>query len=104
VRCFFYSGDTDGAVPTWGTRQWIKELNWDKKLSTTPWYVDNQFEGEIERYDGLDFATIHGVGHLCPQWKRFQVLSLMTAWLHNEDNLFNFYSNDFHGQKKAVQE
>ena len=72
LKLLFYSGDTDGAVTTYGTRQWIKNsLKWDIKTATTPWFVDNQFEGEVTRYEGLDFATVHGVGHMSPQWKRF---------------------------------
>jgi hypothetical protein len=27
-RILFYSGDTDGAVPTYGSRLWINNLNW----------------------------------------------------------------------------
>jgi len=63
----FYSGDTDGAVPTYGTRQWIAQLNWDVIEKYTPWYDSNgQVAGYYERYDGLDFVTIHGVGHMAP--------------------------------------
>jgi len=29
IRMLFFSGDTDGAVPTLGTRRWIQKLNWD---------------------------------------------------------------------------
>jgi hypothetical protein len=27
-RMLKYSGDTDGAVPTFGTQQWIRKLGW----------------------------------------------------------------------------
>jgi hypothetical protein len=30
----FYSGDTDGMVPTLGSKQWIKGLGWKV---ITPW-------------------------------------------------------------------
>jgi len=66
----FYSGDTDGAVPTYGSMQWIAELNWD---IVTPWYaymVDGQVGGYVEEYDGLTFGTVHGAGHMAPQFKR----------------------------------
>lgn len=56
--------------------------------------MDDQFEGEITKYEGMDFATIHGVGHMAPQWKRLEVTSLITAWLH-EEPLYNFYSKYF---------
>jgi carboxypeptidase C (cathepsin A) len=67
-----YSGDADGVVPTYGTQQWIKNsLNW---TVTVPWYayqVNNMVGGYVEVYEGnLTFATIHGAGHMAPQWKR----------------------------------
>ena len=31
LRILFYSGDTDGAVNTYGSRRWIKSLNWTIK-------------------------------------------------------------------------
>ena len=67
-----FSGDTDGAVPTYGTQQWIKELNWDVKQPWKPFYVNSQVAGYIEVRDGLTFVTIHGAGHMAPQWKRAQ--------------------------------
>jgi len=30
----FYSGDTDGVVPTLGSKQWVKGLGWD---IISPW-------------------------------------------------------------------
>jgi hypothetical protein len=42
-RMVFYSGDTDGAVPTYGTKRWLAKLNWPLK--------DN---GEWRAWHGLD--------------------------------------------------
>lgn len=61
-----------------------EDLDWPVTRATRPWFVDGQFEGEITSYDGMDFATIHGVGHMAPQWKRKAVTSLITAWVHDE--------------------
>ena len=80
----FFSGDTDGAVPTSGSRKWIKDLNWDIVKPYTPWITDGQVSGYIEKYDGLDFVTVHGVGHMAPQWKRKPVTNMISAWIHNE--------------------
>ena len=77
------NGDTDGAVPTYGTRRWIQKLNWPIKKDWTPWYTDGQVSGYLISYDGLDFATIHGTGHMAPQWKRKEVTKLFTNWIHN---------------------
>ena len=83
-KMLFYSGDTDGAVPTYGSRQWITGLGWDVKEEWRSWATDGQLSGYITRYDGLDFITVHGVGHLAPQWKRKDVTNMFTAWIHDE--------------------
>lgn len=31
IKLMHYSGDRDGAVPTFGTRGWVKSLNWEMK-------------------------------------------------------------------------
>jgi serine carboxypeptidase-like clade 1 len=62
----FFSGDTDGAVPTYGSRQWIRDLQWAVLEKFRPWLTDGQVSGYVEKYDGLDFITIHGVGHMAP--------------------------------------
>lgn len=62
----FFSGDTDGAVSTWGSRQWIEALNWDVVNDYRPWKTGDQIDGYVINYDGLDFYTIHGVGHMAP--------------------------------------
>jgi serine carboxypeptidase-like clade 2 len=80
----FFSGDTDGAVSTWGTRQWIEALNWDVKENYRPWKSADQVDGYVIRYDGLDFYTIHGVGHMAPQWKREPMTKMITAYVHHE--------------------
>lgn len=38
-RILFYSGDTDGAVPTYGTKRWIEELGWEITETWRPWYT-----------------------------------------------------------------
>jgi serine carboxypeptidase-like clade 2 len=62
----FYSGDTDGAVTTYGSKQWIKDLNWAVKEPWRPWKTNEQVSGYVEKFDGLDFVTIKGVGHMAP--------------------------------------
>jgi len=66
-RMLFYSGDTDGAVPTFGSMQWIALLGWDIITSWGPYMVDGQVGGYYEVYDGdFTFATVHGAGHMAP--------------------------------------
>ena len=84
-KIMFFSGDTDGAVPTYGSKQWIKELNWPIKAEWTPWFTDGQVSGFIEQYDGLDFVTVKGVGHMAPQWARLPTTNMISAFIHGED-------------------
>ncbi len=81
----FYSGDTDGAIPTFGSEQWIHSLGWDILEERRAWLTDGQVSGYVEKQDGLDFVTVHGVGHMAPQWKRKPVTDMIMAWIHEED-------------------
>jgi len=84
IKIMKYSGDTDGAVPTYGTKQWIKGLNWDVEEEWRPWFTENQVSGYVEKYDGLDFVTVKGVGHMAPQWARQAVQEMILSWVHDE--------------------
>ena len=70
-RILKYSGDTDMAVPTYGTRDWIDNLNWEVTSYWRQFMVDGQVGGYVEtRNNGnFVFATIHGAGHMAPQWR-----------------------------------
>jgi len=83
-KILFFSGDTDGAVPTLGTRRWIETLNMAVKNKWRQWSVNpGEVAGYIVNYYGMDFATIHGAGHMAPQWKRQEVTTLFTNWIHD---------------------
>ena len=81
----FYSGDTDGAVTTYGSKSWIKALGWPVKDAWRPWLTNGQVSGYTEVYDGLQFVTVKGVGHMAPQWARLQVTNMISAYVHHED-------------------
>jgi len=86
IRMLFFSGDTDGAVPALGTRKWIEKLGWEVKKPWTAWVHDGEVQGFIEHYRGhFDFATVRGVGHMAPQWKRAPMQYLVTSWIHGEN-------------------
>jgi serine carboxypeptidase-like clade 1 len=84
MKLMFFSGDTDGAVPTYGSRRWINDLKWDILQPWKPWLTNGQVSGYYEKYDGLDFITIHGVGHMAPQWMREPVTDMIMAYVHGE--------------------
>jgi carboxypeptidase C (cathepsin A) len=85
-RVLKYSGDTDGAIPTYGTKQWINELNWPIKTQWHPFKQDGQVAGYSEtRNNGkFTFATIHGGGHMAPQWKRPQTYRVVFNFLRGD--------------------
>jgi len=84
MKIMIYSGDTDGCVPTYGTKQWIEELGWKTTQGWRPLYTDGQVSGYGQNYEGLDFFTVKGVGHMAPQWARKPVTNMMMAWIHDE--------------------
>lgn len=84
TRLMFYSGDTDGAITTYGSKRWIKSLNWPVKEAWRPWFTNGQVSGYTEIYDGLQFVTVKGVGHMAPQWARQPVTNMITAFTHNQ--------------------
>ena len=84
IKILFYSGDTDSAVPLGGTRKWIARLDWKVLDAWRPWFTNNNVSGFIEQYEGLDFVTVKGVGHLAPQWARQPVQEMITAWMNSK--------------------
>ena len=84
MRIMIYSGDTDACVPTYGTKQVIQELGWPVTEGWRPIYTDGQVTGYAENFEGLDFYTVRGVGHMAPQWARKPVTNMMMSWIHNE--------------------
>jgi hypothetical protein len=39
-KIIHFSGDTDGAVPTLGTRLWIEQLDWKVEEAFRPYFTD----------------------------------------------------------------
>ena len=83
-RLLHYSGDTDGAVATLGTRRWIAQQGWPVTKEWRTWTTNGDLSGYLEDYGTFTFATIHGVGHMAPQWKRQDVTELISKYVHNE--------------------
>jgi len=70
-KMLVYSGDTDMAVPTSGTKGWIENLGWTVDKPWKQWMINGQVGGYVDyRQNGtFVFTTIHGAGHMAPQWK-----------------------------------
>lgn len=82
-RILVYSGDTDGVVPTYGTKAWIENLGWPISKPYKQFFVDGQVAGYSEFRDNGDFvySTIHGAGHMAPQWRRSYTYFVITNFL-----------------------
>ena len=87
IRMMHYSGDTDGAVPTYGTKRWIEKLNLPLKSEWRQWHFEEQVTGFITQYEGLDFITVKGVGHMAPQWAKPAVWYMINHWIDGQDIL-----------------
>jgi carboxypeptidase C (cathepsin A) len=88
-RMLKYSGDADGAVPTFGTQGWINELNWEVKEQWRPYYITNMYGQQVAGYvevrdGGFTFATVHGAGHMAPQFKRQPTYHAIFNWLNGQ--------------------
>ncbi len=84
-----YSGDTDMAVPTYGTRDWINNLAWPITKGYKQFFVDQQVGGYVEYREGgamgnFTFATIHGAGHMAPQWRRGPTYHVIFNFINNK--------------------
>ena len=86
-RMLKYSGDADGAVPTYGTQGWINELNWEIKEQWRPYYITNMYGQQVAGYvevrdGGFTFITVHGAGHMAPQFKRQPTYHAIFNWIN----------------------
>lgn len=85
-----YTGDADGSVPTLGTLNWIKELNWKVTDEWRPYFIideagNQQVAGYTEsREGGFTLATVHGAGHMAPQWKRQQTYHAIFSFVKGQ--------------------
>ena len=86
IRMLHYSGDVDGAVPTVGTQNWIATLGWKNTSEWKQYLVDGQVAGYWESYEGdFTFGTVHGAGHMAPQFKPPQTYHLVFNWMFGRE-------------------
>ena len=85
-KMLIYSGDTDMAVPTYGTKAWIESLNWNVTKPWVQWMNEGQVGGYSERRanNTFTFTTIHGAGHMAPQWKQSATYKAIFNFVNNK--------------------
>ncbi|XP_048231658.1 serine carboxypeptidase-like 18 isoform X2 [Ricinus communis] len=84
-RALIFSGDHDLAIPYVGTHQWIESL----KLKTTsdwkPWFVEDQFAGNVITYSkkkyNLTYATVQEGGHAATEIRPKECFAMIDRWL-----------------------
>jgi len=65
-RLLHYSGNTDCAIPTEGTKKWIAAQNYPVTRAERPYHTDAKFVGHITEFGNFSFATVNGTGHMAP--------------------------------------
>eukprot|EP00271_Cylindrocystis_brebissonii_P007287 TRINITY_DN20637_c0_g1_i1.p1 TRINITY_DN20637_c0_g1~~TRINITY_DN20637_c0_g1_i1.p1 ORF type:complete len:561 (+),score=126.22 TRINITY_DN20637_c0_g1_i1:226-1908(+) len=91
LRMTVFSGDVDSAIPTMGTRRWIKQLEGEGHLKKTQawdaWYLNRQVGGYTEAYNGgqFKFVTVRNSGHMVPFMQPARAFEVFRAFVHDQD-------------------
>jgi hypothetical protein len=83
LRMLVYSGDDDIVCSTVASQEWIWGLNYPVVRAWQPWKLDGQVAGFAVRFEGFDFTTIHGAGHMVPEMRPYQSLEMLKMFLKN---------------------
>ncbi|PAV87210.1 hypothetical protein WR25_18873 isoform A [Diploscapter pachys] len=83
VRVILYYGDVDMACNFMMGQQFAAGLGLKRRLGKTPWKYDKQIGGFKTVYNGLQFVTIRGAGHMAPQWRAPQMFYMVQQFLLN---------------------
>jgi carboxypeptidase C (cathepsin A) len=87
-RIMIYSGDSDGCVPTWGTEEWVRELNlavvrgwraWQSPIRRGATPIRAGYA--IDYANGFQYVTIQGSGHMVPTHKPAFAQTMITKFL-----------------------
>ena len=82
LRVWFFTGETDLAVPFLGSIRWMDKLNQGIEVPYTAWHIKNQVAGHYQKFDsGLVFLTVKGAGHMVPQDKKPESKILLDTFL-----------------------
>lgn len=94
IRVLIYSGDVDGCVPTHGTETFfLRSLGLNVTEPWAPWSAYTATGSYVKAgyrelfggtRHGIEFVTFNGAGHMVPQYRPSQSLTLMRRWLDGE--------------------
>lgn len=80
-RLIHYTGDNDGSVPALGTINWIQSTGWEVTEAYRPYYLEAQVAGYVESRGNFTLGTVHGAGHMAPQYKPAETYHLLFNWI-----------------------
>ena len=87
-KILIYNGDVDTAVPTYAADLWTYNLGFEiySNEEWRPWTTDGKMDmgGYVTVFDtkqNFTFATIRGAGHMVPQYKPRQIMTLIKAFI-----------------------
>ncbi|XP_060173364.1 serine carboxypeptidase-like 17 isoform X2 [Lycium barbarum] len=85
IPSLIYSGDHDMNMPFQSTQFWIKSLNYSVIDNWRPWSVEGQVAGYTRSYSNqMTFATVKGAGHVAPEYKPKESLTMFQRWISNQ--------------------
>ncbi|KDO31609.1 hypothetical protein SPRG_19512 [Saprolegnia parasitica CBS 223.65] len=93
LKALIYSGDADSVVNFIGTQRWITssglKLNVVDKWKA--WFgPDKQLAGYTEAYQGLNFTTVKGAGHMVPAVRPLHALYMFECFVFGQENCDTF--------------
>jgi cathepsin A (carboxypeptidase C) len=83
-RVLIYNGDTDMACNFLLGTRFIMELGIEFEHTKLPFKHGKQIAGFWTKYEGLDFITIKGAGHMAPQWRPAATFHMMYRYVKNQ--------------------
>ncbi|CAK4763027.1 hypothetical protein LEN26_001312 [Aphanomyces euteiches] len=93
LQALIYSGDADMVVNFLGTQRWISRDGLKLRIKTT-WHAwfgpDKQLAGYTEEYDGLNFTTVKGAGHMVPAVRPLHALYMFECFVYGHDACASF--------------
>jgi len=88
IPIVLYSGDVDQCVPTYGTDNWVRHLNFPVKSPWTVWTFGNRGNihtgGYIKSYAAphtFTFLTVRDSGHMVPEYQPEAALTMFSNYL-----------------------
>lgn len=86
INIWIYSGDTDTAVSTYGSINWLNLLGLPTTIDWQEWMFNGQVAGFYWKLgNNVRFNTVRGAGHMCIQWKAPEGYQMFLSFIQGKD-------------------